>query len=269
MAIKENVQGPDSVAIEGTATGERSIGVKAHGDGTGVWATATGGAILGVSTSWHGVTGECQGESGFGVFGTAIGSGVVGVSKKWVGVYGETEGIENGPAGVWGEHKGNGTGVKAVSNGGIGLFAFSVGHEALHAESQSTSTAAAAVYQMNAQSDTAALYVKHVGQRMAAVFEGDVHVTGDIRLANADCAEEFDVAEGQGIEPGVVVVLGDDGTLQLSTHAYDRRVAGVISGAGNFRPGLVLDRNPSGHRRLPVALLGKVYCKVDASQGAI
>jgi hypothetical protein len=52
------------------------------------------------------------------------GSGVIGKSTKWVGVYGETAGIENGPAGVWGEHKGAGVGVKAVSNTGVGLSCF-------------------------------------------------------------------------------------------------------------------------------------------------
>jgi hypothetical protein len=45
-------------------------------------------------------------------------------------------------------------------------------------------------------------------------------------------------------------------------------VAGVCSGAGAFRPGLVLGRRQSPNR-LPIALVGKVYCKVDADQAAI
>jgi hypothetical protein len=28
---------------------------------------------------------------------------------------------------------------------------------------------------------------------LAGYFEGDVEVTGDIRLTNADCAEDFDI----------------------------------------------------------------------------
>ena len=54
------------------------------------------------------------------------------------------------------------------------------------------------------------------------------------------------------------------------TRRYDKRVAGVISGAGDYKPGIVLDkRQPSSGNRQPVALLGKVFCKVDAQFGAI
>ena len=48
-------------------------------------------------------------------------AGVVGKSTKWIGVHGEAASVEDGPAGVWGEHKGAGIGVKAVSKDGAGL----------------------------------------------------------------------------------------------------------------------------------------------------
>jgi len=89
--------------------------------------------------------------------------------------------------------------------------------------------------------------------------------SGDIILANADCAEDFDVAGAAGIEPGSVMVLGDDGMLLESTEAYDKRVAGVISGAGDYKPGIVLDRKRSERARMPLALMGKAYCKVDSA----
>lgn len=92
--------------------------------------------------------------------------------------------------------------------------------------------------------------------------------TGDIVMANADCAEEFDVAEGE-VEPGTVMVLTDDGPLVPSDSPYDTRVAGVVSGAGSYRPGLVLDRRDTGRQRAPIALMGKVYCKADARAGRI
>ena len=101
--------------------------------------------------------------------------------------------------------------------------------------------------------------------------EATIHLNGqdgDIILRNADCAEEFDLA-ADGAVPGTVVVIGEDGRLHPSTTAYDRRVAGVISGAGAYRPGIVLDRNPSTSPRGAVALIGKVFCKVDAAYGAI
>lgn len=99
--------------------------------------------------------------------------------------------------------------------------------------------------------------------------EGDIEVTGDVRLTNADCAEDFDASHDESIEPGTVMVLGHDGKIQASCEAYDRRVAGVISGAGGYKPGIVLDNQNGRQGRFPIALLGKVYCKVDAQYGEI
>jgi hypothetical protein len=57
--------------------------------------------------------------------------------------------------------------------------------------------------------------------------------------------------------------------LQESQQAYDKRVAGVISGAGDLRPGIVLDKQQTQGNRMPIALLGKVYCKVDARNSPV
>jgi hypothetical protein len=92
---------------------------------------------------------------------------------------------------------------------------------------------------------------------------------GDIVLQNADCAEEFDIAAAENVEPGTVMVLDQEGKLQQSREAYDKKVAGVISGAGDYKPGIVLDKQHSQNKRLPVALVGKVYCKVDAESSPI
>jgi hypothetical protein len=102
-----------------------------------------------------------------------------------------------------------------------------------------------------------------------AVFQGDVEVTGDIRLTNADCAEDFNIGTDISVEPGTVMVLGEEGALFPSQQAYDKRVVGVVSGAGDYEPGIVLDKKQSESKRQPIALLGKVYCKVDAQYGAI
>lgn len=65
------------------------------------------------------------------------------------------------------------------------------------------------------------------------------------------------------------MVIDSEGALRPSDQAYDKRVAGVISGAGNYKPALILDKQESSNHRMPIALMGKVYCKVDASYGAI
>ena len=65
------------------------------------------------------------------------------------------------------------------------------------------------------------------------------------------------------------MVIDREGTLRLSREGYDKKVAGVISGAGEYRPGIVLDKRASEEGRAPVALVGKVFCKVDAQYSPI
>lgn len=100
---------------------------------------------------------------------------------------------------------------------------------------------------------------------------GNIEVTvGDIRLRGADCAEDFDARDIESVEPGTVMVATEGGRLQQSFRAYDKRVIGVVSGAGNYQPGIVLgQQNEPSVNRLPIALMGRVYCKVDADQAAI
>lgn len=94
--------------------------------------------------------------------------------------------------------------------------------------------------------------------------------TGDIILQNADCAEEFEVCDAEGIEPGMVLALGEEeGVLALSHQPYDRKVAGVLSGAGGLRPGVVLGRSANARNRWPIALSGRVFCKVDADESPV
>ena len=95
--------------------------------------------------------------------------------------------------------------------------------------------------------------------------------SGDIILSNADCAEDFEIAGAAELAPGTVVVMDEagGGRLRESNAPYDRTVAGIISGAGGYRPGIVLDRQPESARRAPVAMVGKVFCKVDGTDGAI
>ncbi|RCV64288.1 hypothetical protein C5S53_09545 [Methanophagales archaeon] len=110
------------------------------------------------------------------------------------------------------------------------------------------------------------VFVSNRQGRRTIHLDGD---SGDIILQNADCAEEFGVAESEEIEPGTVMVLDQEDTLHQSTEAYDKKVVGVVSGAGDYKAGIVLDKKPAETNRIPVALMGKVYCKVDAQYSPI
>jgi hypothetical protein len=93
---------------------------------------------------------------------------------------------------------------------------------------------------------------------------------GDIVLQNADCAEEF-LARDEVLPPsGTVMVIDEGGALRPSASAYDKRVAGVISGAGGLRPGIVMGKQAERQdQAVSIALSGKVFCQADASFGAI
>ena len=65
------------------------------------------------------------------------------------------------------------------------------------------------------------------------------------------------------------MVVDSEGTLRPCEIAYDKKVGGVISGAGAFKPGITLGKIESSGNRQPISLIGKVYCKVDADYGAI
>jgi hypothetical protein len=302
-SVTGNENAVEGLAVDGRGVvgkSETNYGMRAHsaksaglrassdeGRGAEGWSTKAEG-VVGISTNGNGVWGQTEGAgtgvvgtsaSGYGVYGKSVsnhgvwgesdkGSGAVGIAKLWHGVYGETHSTTGG-AGVWGEHKSSGSGVVGKSASGVGVWGVSDAHEGVHAETHSATTAALAAYQMNPDSTSAALYAKHHGNGAAAVFDGNVHVSGDIILANADCAEDFNVSATASIEPGTVMVLGNEEVLLPSHRAYDKRVAGVISGAGNYKPGIILDKQDSQQRRLPVALLGKVFCKVDAQFGPI
>jgi len=108
------------------------------------------------------------------------------------------------------------------------------------------------------------------GNDPTIVLDGE---KGDINLLNADCAEDFSISEQEQdieIEPGTVMVIDDNGKLQRCSMPYDTRVAGIISGACDCKPGIVLGKKQnSDDYRLPLALMGKVNCKVDASYSNI
>jgi len=105
---------------------------------------------------------------------------------------------------------------------------------------------------------------------------GDVSVTRNLSTATltirggADVAEPFNLSD-KNISPGSVVVIDEDnpGRLKLSRHAYDRQVAGIISGANGINPGISLHQDGALEGGQNVALTGRVYVQADASSGAI
>jgi hypothetical protein len=219
----------------------------ATGNGTGVTGTSdSGDGVLGTSVTGYGL----HGKNGGGTDTKAdTKAGVFGESTTSHGVHGRNgEGVDLLPevgSGVWGESR-NGYGVYAASKTAAALYA--TNKSGVAGEFQGTVKVSGDIRGSNIYSG------------------GNIYIagSGDLILAGADCAEHFDVCGAEAHEPGAVLVIGRDGKLESCLEPYDRRVAGVVSGAGDFKSGILLDRRPNAPDRPAIALVGKVFCKVDA-----
>jgi hypothetical protein len=284
--VQPGVTGRNSGKASPTSTGvfgSSVTGEGVHGETSSTTFAAVAGIELNSSSNVAAVYGEQRG-GGPGVFGIAKGNGtgVFGTSANGEGVHGETSsttfaavaGIElnssSNIAAVYGEQRGGGPGVFGIAKGnGAGVFGTSASGEGVHGETTSAGTAAVAGIMRNPKGTGAGVYGESQGQGPAGFFKGNVVVTGDIALASADCAEDFDVAVPEEATPGTVMALGPDGALVPAQEEYDRRVLGIVSGAGRYKPAIILDRQTPGAGRACIALLGKVCVKVDAQYGAV
>jgi hypothetical protein len=226
-----------------------------------------------------------QGPTPVGVLGqsTSDGTGVAGTSVEGSGV----TGTSTSGAGVQASSV-NGTAMQATSNTGTGIYArgqqyaaqfegnveVDGGHTVtglsqlnggLTVKGSSNLDFLTVWNDLQVNGDSQVFGNSQVNGNHTVI--GTVTVRDDIVLTNSDCAEEFDMADSAG--PGTVMVIGDDETLRPSAEPYDRRVAGVISGGGKYKPALLLDRRRSSLPRSAVALVGKVCCKVDAKHGPV
>jgi hypothetical protein len=299
------VPGPD--ALSGQDTGEGTAGVRGINvdpGGIGVKGFGGNGALGflgGKDPQFHqhagvygesdqqGVVGHATTDTGTGVFGNSPGGGfgVRGESVNGTGVQGQSfgngmgmSGISDQGHGVHGQNgKGSGlrpdvgTGVLGESDNGFGVYASSGTNVGVFGESQTTNgvlgvTHSDSVAAVSGVNKSGGIGIFGEG-KIAGFFAGDVNVTGDISLVHADCAEDFDISGAEKVEPGTVMVIDQEGALQVSQQAYDKKVAGVISGAGDYKPAITLDKQQVQGNRMPIALLGKVYCKVDAQYSPI
>ncbi|HRQ63503.1 MAG TPA: hypothetical protein PKZ76_01325 [Xanthomonadaceae bacterium] len=107
-----------------------------------------------------------------------------------------------------------------------------------------------------------------------------LHVRGTVRtdvlriVGGSDLAERFDVASTRDLipVPGMVVSIDphNPGKLVPSTRAYDRTVAGIISGANGVHSGMIMGQDDSiADGAHPVALTGRVYVMAEAGDQAI
>jgi hypothetical protein len=150
-------------------------------------------------------------------------------------------------------------GVRVDSAGTDGVYVLSPGQDGVYVESPVRN----------------GLTVLSPGSGYAADFQGNVILRSCSSGATImelgeglDYAEGFDVSDANEIEPGTVLVIDPDnpGQLTISDQAYDTKVAGIVAGAQDQGSGVRLGVDQFDY---DVALAGRVYCNVDATEVAV
>lgn len=254
-------QSPDGTGVFGYNDngGDGVVGIvdgpKAN-EGTGVV-----GLNLSTSGEGNGVLGDSNSPDGAGVFGINQdgGAGVVGISDHGgSGVHGAAfiSGDSYGVSGVHYATTGWGIGVYGLSHSdgpavlaennanGMGLWARSANGNPIEALG-------------NDPSDVV-FYVTNTG---------DVFADGTFQSPAADFAELLPAQ--QGMEPGDVLIIGNDGKLSRSTEPYQTSVVGVYSSQPAFLGNSGDDQESGDQERAPLALVGIVPVKVSAENGSI
>jgi hypothetical protein len=227
----------------GTVTPDGRSKIHAVGTTVPIWGEATGNSLVtGYQCGVYGV-----GLRGTGPLGPADPAGVIGAADFGTGVAGITTNSGNG---VTGQNNTTGN-IGYLGGPGIGCAGRAV------------------------RASDFGGYFENTAGGVALRAIGLAQVNTLQILGGADIAEPFDVSATRGVEaePGTVVIIDSDrpGELRVSDRSYDDRVAGVISGANAVAPGMVLkaEGNELADGDHPVALTGRVWCKVDASFGAV
>jgi hypothetical protein len=212
--------------------------------GVGVWGRADSGGTGGSNFGGYFVA---DGTGSFGVCAMAKKTGVLGKAEKEGGHFVGEDG-----KGVIGEGQSCGGYFLSSGDGGAGVYTLALGAD---------STGITAV------GGPAGCY--------AADFIGNVIIrtyeTGDtvVELGQGlDYAEGFDVSDKKDIDPGSVLIIDPDnpGKLTVSDKAYDSKVAGIVAGAKGMGSGVRLGGDQFDYN---VALAGRVYCNVDATEAAV
>jgi len=262
--------------------GTTSPSTKFHfvGDQAFFVGTATnGGAAMDVDNTGNGPIALFRGNGGGGIGTTSPSTKFhfVGDQAFFVGT------ATNGGAAMDVNNTGNGPIALFRGNGGVGIGTISPRTKFHFVGDQ-------AYIVGTATNGSAAMDVNNTGNGHIALFRGNGNVgigttspTAKLEVVGrtktqvleitggSDLAEPFEISESQPIPKGALVIIDEEnpGRLKLSQQAYDKRVAGVVSGAGGINPGLTLTQEGVMEGGQNVALTGRVYALATAANGPI
>ena len=200
--------------------------------------TSSEGPSIGIT----GISGNNEGGDSYGVLG----------HSNHVGVRGQASGRGGAGAGVLGASRFGAGGVFA-SEHGFSLVADGSGALIRGYDKN-----------LNMMGNGKALLVKG-----SAEFQGRITIKGEYNKEGfpAGFVELFEVDEVEYVSPGDILIASDKGgaLLSRSRKSYSTSVVGVVSG----NPYISINNSGKEEKVYPVALTGKVLCKVDARNNPV
>jgi len=263
--ISASTSGNYSNAFHAYTSGDSSNGFYAYTSGNksrGVYAQTNGDSSDGFSARTYGEDSAGVSAKTYGNFSDGVSAFTDGDNSDGVGTRTYGDNSDGVSASTGGNHSGGviaythgnySTGVYAYTHGNYstGVYAWTYGENSRGVDAYSAESDG--IYANTGRSDHR--YGVCTDDYMYALrYEG----------GGGDVAEYFAVDED--VEPGTVMVIGEDSKLQSSITAYDTTVAGIVSTA----PGVSLGANETGNAgEKLIAVAGRVPCKVDASYASV
>lgn len=297
IGVQGDAGAPFGLGVYGRAPFAFSVGLRGVAESTN--SAAIAGEAMATSTEVWGVRGLAHSASGSGVAGendAALGIGVYGLQGG-----GSGDRVAN--SGVYGESTtAGGNGVVGVANNGSAAYglwgrsasgfagqfegAVRIDGDSSHAkpflqlhESQDGDYARIQLQVASRPlwhiavggAENSLVFYNSANSIVSSISESGVLSTKVLTITGgADIAEPFSMSE-RDLPRGAVVIIDEEnpGKLKLSAEPYDRRVAGIISGAGGVNTGLSLSQHGVMEGDQHVALTGRVYVQADDSNGPI
>lgn len=264
-AVIGNAPGYLGTAVWGNAQGPLGWGVLGTGYSQGVHGASQGGdGVVGVSAYYNGVSGTSIGY-GYGTYGTGY-SGVrgIGYGQYGYGVRG------TGYVGVRGYGVGTTGGVGVLGKAGSPAGSAIVGLSTYTDNNGLDLTSYADANDPDPNNPTQSNFIiAWANGRTVRKFRVDNNGNTygkSFNTTGADFAEMLPAEEG--LQPGDVLTVGQNGKLTRSTQPYQDSVVGIYS----TQPGLVGGSKIDGHNdasKAPLAVVGIVPVKVSAENGTI
>ncbi len=229
-----------TIGVRGISNSSTGVGVRGEGSQSGVSGIGT------CASNCTGVYGWVESPDSYGVWGVSNRGlhgvyGYTGGDWNWAsGVYGQA--VHDHANGVTGWNAGAGIGLYGYSASGLGLKVVAGGSVLLEAHDTSDH------------------------RRFRVDSTGDVYADGSFHSGGADFAEMYP-SNGE-LEPGTVVGIGADGTLEPATAERANAVMGVVSDKPTIVGGSTIDMDGNAGK-VAVAILGIVEVRASAAAGPI